>query len=114
MGFYSDHIEPMLVSCACGTKLIRRERSHIIPHAEGIVLEVGFGSGHNAPFYDASKITRLYALEPSAAMRKRAQKNIAGLAIPMEWLALPGEEIPLADASVDTVLVTYKIGRAHV
>jgi len=109
MGFYSDHIEPTLVSCACGMRAISRERAQVVPYVEGRVLEVGFGSGHNAPFYNANKITHLYALEPSAAMRKRAQKNITELAFPMEWLDLPGEEIPLAEASVDTVLVTYTL-----
>ena len=109
MGFYSDHIEPMVVSCACGMKAITREREKITPLAKGVVLEVGFGSGHNAPYYDQSAITHLYALEPSAAMRKRALKRIAGLSFPLEWLDLPGEEIPLADASVDTVLVTYTL-----
>jgi len=109
VGFYSDHIEPTLVSCACGAKFISREREQIVPLAVGCVLEIGFGSGHNVSFYDTSKITHLYALEPSAAMRKRAQKNIVDLAIPMEWLDLPGEEIPLAEASVDTVLVTFTL-----
>lgn len=109
MGFYGNHIEPMIVSCACGMKAIARERAKIVPKASGRVLEVGFGSGHNAPFYNARAITHLYALEPSAAMRKRAQKRIAGLPFPLEWLDLPGEEIPLDDASVDTVLVTYTL-----
>ncbi len=109
MGFYGDHIEPRLVSCACGMKAISRERAKIVPEAKGDVLEVGFGSGHNAPYYDQGAITHLYALEPSAAMRKRALKRIAGLSFPLEWLDLPGEEIPLPDASVDTVLVTYTL-----
>ena len=109
MGFYSDHIEPALVSCACGMKSIAREREKIVPKASGRVLEVGFGSGHNAPYYDRSAITHLYALEPSAAMRKRAAKRVAGLSFPLEWLDLPGEDIPLPEASVDTVLVTYTL-----
>ncbi len=109
MGYYGNHIEPMLVSCACGMKAITRERAKIVPHAKGVVLEVGFGSGHNAPFYNQSAISHLYALEPSAAWRQRALKRIGDLAFPLEWLDLPGEEIPLADASVDTVLVTYTL-----
>lgn len=109
MSFYDDHIEPVLVSCACGMKAITRERAKIVPHAKGAVLEVGFGSGHNAPYYDQSAISHLYALEPSAAWRQRALKRIGDLAFPLEWLDLPGEEIPLADASVDTVLVTYTL-----
>ncbi|MEZ5892431.1 MAG: class I SAM-dependent methyltransferase [Parvularculaceae bacterium] len=109
MGFYAEHIEPALVSCACGMKAIARERAKIVPKASGDVLEVGFGSGHNAPYYDQSAITRLFALEPSEAMRRRAEKRVADLSFPLEWLDLPGEEIPLDDASVDTVLVTYTL-----
>jgi ubiquinone/menaquinone biosynthesis C-methylase UbiE len=109
MGFYGDHIEPMLVSCACGMKAVARERRPIVPQASGRVLEIGFGSGHNAPYYDQSAITCLYALEPSAAMRRRAEKRIGGLSFPVEWLDLPGEEIPLPDEAVDTVLVTFTL-----
>ena len=109
MGFYAKHIEPAIVSCACGMKSVARERAKIVPQASGAVLEVGFGSGHNAPYYDQGAITRLYALEPSEPMRRRAEKRIAGLSFPLEWLDLPGEEIPLPDNAVDTVLVTFTL-----
>lgn len=109
MGFYSDHIEPALVSFACSMPAISKERSQIVPEAEGVVLEVGFGSGYNSPFYDRSKITHLFALEPSAAMRKKAHRRIGALPFPVDWLDLKAEEIPLDQASVDTVLVTYTL-----
>lgn len=109
MGFYSDHIEPTLVSLACSAPAIARERSAIVPEASGVVLEVGFGSGHNANFYDRAKIERLYALEPSAAMRRKARRRVQGLPFPLDWLDLKAEEIPLDARSVDTVLVTYTL-----
>lgn len=109
MGFYDDHICPILVDFACGTKPIKRERAKIVGAATGRVLEIGFGSGRNAPFYNAAAIDHLFALEPSAAMRRRAAKRMAGLPFPIDYLDLPGEEIPLDDASVDTVLVTYTL-----
>ncbi len=109
MGFYSDHIEPRLASAACGMKAISRERAKIVPEARGRVLEIGFGSGHNAPFYDPGKISHLYALEPNATWRKLGAKRANDLAFPVEWLDLPGEEIPLADESVDTVLATFSL-----
>ncbi|NWG91022.1 MAG: class I SAM-dependent methyltransferase [Parvularculaceae bacterium] len=109
MGFYSDHIEPALVSFACSAPPIAKERSAIVPEAAGVVLEVGFGSGHNAAFYDRAKITKLYALEPSSAMRRKAAKRIADLPFALEWLDLKAEEIPLDAGSVDTVLVTYTL-----
>lgn len=89
--------------------MISGERRKIVPHAEGRVLEIGFGSGHNAPYYDADKITHLYALEPSASWRKLGQKRIDQLPFSTEWVDLPGEEIPLANESVDTVLVTFSL-----
>ncbi len=109
MGFYRNHVEPMLVSCACSMPVIAHERAAIVPEAHGVVLEIGFGSGLNAPFYDDDKITRLYALEPSAAMRRRARKRVEATPIPLDWLELEAEDIPLGDASVDTVLVTFTL-----
>lgn len=88
---------------------IARERATIVPEASGVVLEVGFGSGHNAKFYDRSRIERLFALEPSAAMRKKAAKRIRDLPFALDWLDLRAEEIPLDARSVDTVLVTYTL-----
>ncbi len=109
MGFYADHIEPAFVSFACSMPAIARERAAIVPEASGVVLEIGFGSGHNAGFYDRQKISRLFALEPSPAMRRKAARRIEDLPFPLDWLDLKAEEIPLDAASVDTVLVTYTL-----
>ncbi len=109
MGFYNDHIEPALVSCVCGMNALTRERADIVPEASGRVLEIGFGSGHNAPFYDPAKITHLYALEPSASWRRKGEKRVRQLPFPVDWLDLPGEEIPLEDECIDTVLVTFAL-----
>lgn len=109
MGLYADHIEPRLVSCICGMKPVMDQRAAIVPHAKGRVLEIGFGSGHNSSFYDAGSVTHLYALEPSARWRKLGESRVRSLPFPVEWLDLPGEEIPLPDSSVDTVLVTFAL-----
>lgn len=109
MGLYSDHIGPAVVSFACSLPAIARERAPIVPHAAGFVLEIGFGAGANAPFYDRNAITRLAALEPSPAMRRRAAKRVAELPFPVDWIELKAEEIPLDAGSVDTVLLTFAL-----
>lgn len=109
MGIYADHIVPAVVDFACGMKAIRRERAQIVPKARGRVLEIGFGSGHNTPFYDAQGISELLALEPSEAMRRKAEPRIKDLPFPVTWIDLPGEEILLDAQSVDTVLVTFTL-----
>jgi ubiquinone/menaquinone biosynthesis C-methylase UbiE len=109
MGFYNHHILPPLLSLAMGTKPIRYQRKKVVPRARGRVLEIGFGAGHNLPFYDASKVTHLWALEPAKEMRERAAERVAQSPLEIEFLDLPGEQIPLENESADTVLVTYTI-----
>src|ERR1700689_2530379 len=107
MGFYDRHILPRLLDAAMSTKPIPYQRRKVVPRAQGRVLEIGFGAGHNLPFYDTAKVERLWALEPSAQMRARAAERVAATAIPIEFLDLPGEAIPLDAASADTILITY-------
>ena len=42
-------------------------------------------------------------------MRRRAQSKLDASPVEVKWLDLPGEEIPLDDASVDTVLLTFTL-----
>lgn len=109
MGWYDDKILPHLINLACSTKPTRKQREKIVPFASGDILEIGFGSGLNLPYYDRSKVNKLWGLEPSAGMRRKAERQIAAAAIEVELIDLPGEEIPLESNSVDTVLVTYTL-----
>jgi len=109
MGFYDRYIVPPLINCACGAKPIRYQRQKIVPHAEGAVLELGFGTGLNLPFYDAARVSKIYALEPEAGMLVRARKAARGAAIPVEILPERAEALSLPAHSVDTVLVTFSL-----
>lgn len=109
MSFYENHILPRLIGCACGTKPIAKQREKIVPLCTGRVLEIGMGTGHNLAFYDPDKVDFVFGLEPSAAMLERARPLAEKMSFPVEFLSLPGEEIPLDDNSVDTVLLTYTL-----
>lgn len=109
MSFYEDKVLPRLINVACGSKPAYKQREKIVPRARGDVLEIGFGSGLNLPHYDRSAVRHIFALEPAAGMRKIAARPIADSGLDIELIDLPGEEIPLDDDSVDTVLVTYTL-----
>jgi len=106
---YERHVLPRLVDRVCGTRVIERQRRAVVPQARGQVLEIGFGSGLNLPHYDPARVGRLWALEPSAAMRALAAARIAATGLEVQLLDAPGEALPLADRSVDTVVVTYAL-----
>ena len=109
MSFYDDRVLPHLINLACGSKPARKQREKVVPLATGDVLEVGFGSGLNLPWYDPGKVRRIWALEPAPGMRKLAQKNIEASGLEVELIDLPGEEIPLDPDSVDSVVITYTL-----
>ena len=109
MSLYEEKILPHIIDRACSMGQVMKLRSQVVPKARGIVLEVGMGSGINLEFYDAAKVDLVYGLEPSLGMRKKAQPNLEKSNVKVEWLDLPGEQIPLEDNSVDTVLLTFTL-----
>ncbi len=109
MSFYEQHILPHVIDLACGEKVIMDERSSLLGAAEGRVLEVGMGSGLNLRYYNPDKVDFVWGLEPSEGMRKKARKNLARSPVQVEWLGLPGEEIPLDNHSADTVVLTFTL-----
>jgi SAM-dependent methyltransferase len=108
MGFYKDQIVPLLINWSMRQKDLAAYRARIIPAAEGRVLEIGIGSGLNLPFYSRN-VARVIGLEPSPkllAMARRVERAGNGS---VEFIEGSAEVIPLADASVDTVVTTWTL-----
>jgi ubiquinone/menaquinone biosynthesis C-methylase UbiE len=109
VGLYSRYILPNLISCGCGMRPIAEQRMKIAPRAEGVVLELGMGSGHNLAFYDPAKVARVYGVEPEAGMLAKASRRTARAPFPVTLLPEMAENLSLADRSVDTALVTFSL-----
>ncbi|MBZ6379736.1 hypothetical protein B5C34_14965 [Pacificimonas flava] len=109
MGLYGKHVLPRLIDVACGTTEFSEQRADILPAAEGVVLDIGIGTGLNLKFYDPRRVTRLIGLDPCETSLKLAHKAASDCTIPFETLAAGGEAIPLPDDSVDTVVLTYTL-----
>lgn len=109
MAFYENVILPRFINCACGTAPIMKQREKIVPRAHGTVLEIGIGTGLNLSYYDPKKVERLIGLDPSEKSWELAGERAAHLPFDVQFIGLPGEEIPLEPDSVDTVLVTFAL-----
>jgi len=109
MGLYEKYILPKVLHFACGMEPMMRQREKVVPQAEGHVLEVGIGSGLNLSYYEASRVTKVTGLDPSVEMSQMAQQAAGDAPVDVEFLNLPGDEIPLDDHSVDSIVVTYTL-----
>lgn len=108
MGFYEDRVLPRVVDLALRGRDTTRLRARVTAGLSGEVVEIGFGSGRNVPLYP-STVTRVRAVDPAVAARKLAAARVAASPIPVEYVGLDGEQLPVDDASVDHVLTTWTL-----
>ena len=107
MNLYEKYVLPKLLNCCCNNPPMVYQRKKVVPLAEGDVLEVGIGSGLNLPFYNKSKINKLWGLDPSEELNKMASEVAKEEKMEVDFIISGAEEIPLPDNKVDTVILTY-------
>jgi ubiquinone/menaquinone biosynthesis C-methylase UbiE len=108
LGIYAEHVLPRIVNAACGVKSADPLRQRVCERLEGEVLEIGFGSGLNVPFYPAA-VTRVAAVEPADVGWKLAEKRLRATTVPVERSGLDGQSLPFEDSSFDTALSTWTL-----
>lgn len=81
----------------------------MVPLAHGVIVEVGFGSGLNLPYYDPAKVTRLIGVDPDESMLSLAKRQVGAAPFAMECLQASAESMPLADGFADTAVVAYAL-----
>lgn len=108
MGVYAEKLLPRIVDKACGMKSNGPLRERVCDGLHGQVVEIGFGSGHNIPYYPAA-VTGVAAIEPADIGWKLGSKRLEGATVPVERIGLDGQSLPLADDSCDTALSTWTL-----
>jgi len=108
VSFYGDQVVPRLVALTCGASGLSDWRSRTVAGLSGDVVEIGFGSGFNVPFYPA-EVDRVLAVEPSVTAWHLAAGRIAATTVPVEQIGLDGQSLPLADATCDGALCTFTL-----
>jgi ubiquinone/menaquinone biosynthesis C-methylase UbiE len=108
VGIWEDRVVPRIVDLALAGERFTRMRQRACAGLRGEVVEIGFGSGRNAPHYPEGT-ARVRAVEPSAAGMRLAAGRIAAARVPIELVGLDGEHLPFDDASIDHVLTTWTL-----
>jgi ubiquinone/menaquinone biosynthesis C-methylase UbiE len=108
VGWYQEQVLPRMTNVVLGSREFVPLRARVAAGLEGDVLEIGFGSGLNVPHYPPT-VRRVLALDPATVGRKLAADRIAASPVPVEFVGLDGEEVPLEDVSVDHVLTTWTL-----
>jgi SAM-dependent methyltransferase len=108
MGLYGEHVLPRVIDVLGGLKSVEPLRRRACTGLEGRVVELGFGSGHNAPFYPEA-VERVAAIEPADLGWRLAEKRVRATQVPVERAGLDGQSLPFGDDSFDTALSTWTL-----
>ena len=105
--FYQQQIFPHLLNQVMQTASLMDKRRELLLPVAGDVLEIGFGTGINLPFYQ--NVEKLYALEPNQDIFKLVSSRIFDSNLELQHLQASAEHIPLADQSIDHVVSTWTL-----
>lgn len=108
VGFYRERILPYLVHLTMRQATLLPYRRRVVSKAEGVVLEIGFGSGLNLALY-SPRATHVIGLDPSAKLLSMAREAIEPAQPSTELVEASAEAIPLEPRSVDTVVTTWTL-----
>lgn len=104
--WWEQRILPRLVDVALNDAVARQWRTLVVEPAAGVVLEVGFASGKNLPFYPPA-VREVLAVEPTDLAWERAAKRVKDFHRPVKRIGLDGASLPLPEDSVDLVISTW-------
>lgn len=108
MGVYRDHLLPRVQNKVMDRKDLRDVRSRVCSGLSGDVVEVGFGTGLNAPHYPDG-VQRIAAVEPSALCMRIAEPRISATSTKVELAGLTGETLDLGSEEFDAALSTWTL-----
>jgi SAM-dependent methyltransferase len=108
MGIYQERVLPRVVNVVMNRREFNPIRARVSGGLAGEVLEIGFGSGLNIPYYPAA-VVRVRAVDPATLGRKLAAQRVAASPVPVEYVGLDGQVLPAAAACVDHVLTTWTL-----
>jgi ubiquinone/menaquinone biosynthesis C-methylase UbiE len=106
--WYEDHVLPRVMDVALTDRAAGTWRRTVCEGATGTVLEIGFGSGRNLPFYPA-EVTEVLAVEPADLAWERARPRVTAFGRPVHRIGLDGARLAADTSSVDTVVSTWTL-----
>ncbi|MDM1764068.1 MULTISPECIES: class I SAM-dependent methyltransferase [unclassified Acinetobacter] len=104
--FYQQRIFPHLLNQIMQTPSMMDARAELLRKVKGQVLEIGFGTGLNLPFY---QVEQLIALEPNTDLYQLAQKNVLDAPFNVQHIQASAEKLPFADHSIDQIVSTWTL-----
>lgn len=111
--FYERRILPALLTRACSSPPMMKQRAKIVPLATGRVLELGIGMGLNLSLYDPSTVESVTGVDPAPELRAIAEAAPRDPRLKVSVADGTAEALPFQDGAFDTVVCTFTLCSVH-
>ena len=108
MGFYSNLVIPYCIEWAMSSSDLEQYRQQLLANVSGEILEIGFGTGLNLPYYPET-VTKITTVDPNPGMKKLARSRIANSRITVDYKVLNGESLPMENNRFDSIVCTWTL-----
>lgn len=108
MGFYSEVVFPRICDFLMDRPFVAKHRQQLLATVSGDVLEIGFGTGLNLPYYPA-QVRRITTVDPNAGMHRLAQRRVRRSKIEVDQRVLSGERLPFEGDRFDCAICTFTL-----
>jgi ubiquinone/menaquinone biosynthesis C-methylase UbiE len=110
MNLYSRYLFPRLMDLSMSGETLAAHRRSLLANTFGRVLEIGFGTGLNLPFYPDA-VTQLTTVDNNPGARAIAARRLQKTppTFEVESQTLSSESLPMADQTFDCVVSTWTL-----
>ena len=108
MGWWKQEVVPHIVELSLGGRALGKLRRRACEGLHGRVLEVGFGSGLNVPYYP-STIKQVDVVDPSEIAWKKSSDRRLDTTVPVGRLSRDAERLNVGEGTFDAALVTFTL-----
>lgn len=108
MGMYRDHVLPRVVNRCCSTQTAEPLRERVCAGLSGDVVEIGFGTGLNVPFYP-SAVSQVAAIEPANLAWKLAAEKVSASRVAVQRSGVDGQSLPFENDTFDCAVSTWTL-----
>jgi SAM-dependent methyltransferase len=110
---YDRFVLPRLLKCACSSPPMMKQRTKVVPAAEGRVLELGIGMGLNLALYDPARVSSVTGVDPAAELRAVAEAAPRDPRLAVTVENGTAEALPFEAGSFDCVVCTFTLCSVH-
>ncbi|HHT9107071.1 MAG TPA: class I SAM-dependent methyltransferase [Candidatus Wunengus sp. YC63] len=108
MGLYAKYIFPHILEYVMSGSILVDCRKDALSEVKGEILEIGFGTGMNLPYYP-EHVHRITGVDVNIHIHSKAEKRLKSSPITVDYHTVSAELLPFPNQTFDAVVSTFTL-----